>query len=45
MHFGACQFDYLAKYAYFAPKVVESTVFLFLQITPHMQTQPASFFV
>jgi len=21
MHFGACKFDYLAKYAYFAPKM------------------------
>jgi len=36
MYFDACQFDYLAKYAYsyFAPKIRKSTVFI-VQITLH----------
>jgi len=36
MHFGACQFDYLAKYAYFVPKMSQKALFLYLQITPHI---------
>jgi len=36
MHLGMCQFDYLDKYAYFAPKMSEKPMFLYiLQITPH----------
>jgi len=32
MHFDLYQFDYLAKYAYFAPKMSWKALFLFLQI-------------